>query len=139
MRVRLFMVLAILCCCPTDMLNNDEFMDWTLRSAVRKSNLTLLGTYMKKFQPQGVTGVAVLGESHVALHSWPENGQLFIDIATCSNKDSANSVFKDILAHFPGANIASYQELIVEHDCGQNEGLSCDSPIMNHHCEMLPS
>jgi S-adenosylmethionine decarboxylase len=124
MKVRLFVVLAILCCCPTDMLDDEEYLDSTLRSAVRKSNMTLLGVHMKKFHPQGVTGVALLGESHAAIHSWPENGQLFIDIATCTDKESAHSLFEAILGRLPGAKIASHQEMVVEHDCNQHIEIS---------------
>jgi S-adenosylmethionine decarboxylase len=113
MRMRLFVVLAILSSCPAGLLNDDEYLDRMLRSAIRKSNLTLLSTYMKRFQPQGVTGVAILGESHIAVHSWPEQGKLFLDIATCSTKESAAVAFNEILAHFPGGSVAFYQELEV--------------------------
>ncbi|MBI3951035.1 MAG: adenosylmethionine decarboxylase [Acidobacteria bacterium] len=113
MKIRLFIILAILGSCPADLLNDDEYLDRMLRSAIRKANLTLLSTYIKKFQPQGVTGIAVLGESHIAVHSWPENGQLFIDIATCSTQESASMAFAEILAHFPDGRVASYQELEV--------------------------
>jgi S-adenosylmethionine decarboxylase len=137
MKIQLFVVLAILCCCPVDLLNDDDFLDRMLRSAVRKSNLTLMGTHMNKFEPQGVTGVAILGESHAAIHSWPENGQIFIDIATCTNMDSAASVFKYIAEHFPGARVASYQETVVEHDCSQNQGLSCDGLMQESKSEEI--
>jgi len=113
MNIRLFIILAILSSCSAEVLDNDEYLDRMLRSAIRKSKLTLLSTYIKKFQPQGVTGIAVLGESHIAVHSWPESGQLFIDIATCSTRESASVAFDEILAHFPGGCVASYQELEV--------------------------
>lgn len=113
MKIRLFVILAILGSCSAELLNNDEYLDRVLRSAIRKSNLTLLSTYMKKFQPQGVTGIAVLGESHIAVHSWPEQGQLFIDIATCATRESATMVFNEILDHFPRGSVTSYQEFEV--------------------------
>jgi S-adenosylmethionine decarboxylase len=116
MKIRLFVVLAILSSCAPDLLDNDEYLDRMLRAAIRKSNLTLLSTYIKKFQPQGVTGVAILGESHITVHTWPENGQLFVDIATCSTKESAATAFREILAHFPGGRVASYQESEVTSD-----------------------
>jgi S-adenosylmethionine/arginine decarboxylase-like enzyme len=81
---------------------------------------------MNKFQPQGITGVAILGESHAAIHTWPENGQIFIDIATCTNMESASSVFECIKDSFPGARISSYQESVVEHDCNHHPGHSRD-------------
>lgn len=116
MRVRLFIILAILSSCSADLLDDYDYVDRMLRSAIQKSKLTLLSTHLKKFQPQGVTGIAVLGESHIAVHSWPEQGQLFIDIATCSTRESATIAFNEILAHFPGGSVASYQELELTSD-----------------------
>ena len=104
MKARMFVILAILCFCPADLLSDDEFMDRMLRSSVLKSNLTLMSTHITRFHPQGLSGVAILGESHAAIHSWPENGQLFIDIASCSSKESAYSVFKLIVDHFRSAD-----------------------------------
>ena len=116
MKTKLFVVLAILSSCEPDLLENDEYLDRMLQSAIRKCNLTLLSTYMKKFQPQGVTGIALLGESHIAVHSWPERGELFVDIATCSTKESAMVAFSEILDHFPRGRVASYQESEVTSD-----------------------
>lgn len=119
MNVRLFIILAILSSCPPELLDDDEYLDRVLRSAVRKSNLSLLGTWSKKFEPAGVTEIAVLGESHIALHSWPSQGQLFIDIATCSNEKSATLALREILAHFPGGAIASYRKFEMAGDSGR--------------------
>jgi S-adenosylmethionine decarboxylase len=113
MKIRLFLIVAMLSSCSADMLNDDEYLDQVLRSAVRRAKLTILSTHIKRFHPQGVTGIAVLGESHIAVHSWPEHGQLFIDIATCSTRQSASIAFQEILSHFPGGSVASYQELEV--------------------------
>lgn len=114
MKIRLFVVLAILISCPADLLDDDEYFDKMLRSAIRKSSLTVLSTSMKKFQPQGVTGVAILGESHIAVHSWPEQGKLFIDIATCSTRESATIAFNEIVSYFPGGSVD--QELEISSD-----------------------
>jgi S-adenosylmethionine decarboxylase len=112
-KVRLFIVLALLSGCPADMLNDAIFLEEMLRAAVSKAKLTLLGVSVKKFFPQGVTGVALLGESHAAIHTWPEHGRIFMDIATCSTKECADSVFQSICAAFPGARIDSFQESVV--------------------------
>jgi len=57
-----------------------------LTEAVKKSNNTPLEIAIHKFSPQGITGVVLLAESHVALHSWPEINYLAIDIFTCGTK-----------------------------------------------------
>ena len=42
-----------------------------------------MNLHVHAFSPQGVTGVATLAESHLALHSWPEHGYLAADVFTC--------------------------------------------------------
>ncbi len=52
---------------------------------VRAIGATLLNVHVHAFSPQGVTGVATLAESHLALHSWPEHGYLAADVFTCGD------------------------------------------------------
>ena len=57
-----------------------------LIEAAKKANSTPLKTVVYKFLPQGITGVVLLAESHIAIHSWPEINYLAIDIFTCGDK-----------------------------------------------------
>ena len=63
-----------------------------LLAAVKKAESTPLKTTIYKFPslykslPQGLTGVVLLAESHIAIHAWPEFDYLAIDIFTCGNK-----------------------------------------------------
>lgn len=54
-----------------------------LRDAADACDATLLELTLHRFDPQGCTGIAVLSESHIAIHSWPEVGYAAIDIFTC--------------------------------------------------------
>jgi S-adenosylmethionine decarboxylase len=54
-----------------------------LHAAVRDTGLTAVGELAVTFQPQGVSAVLLLAESHVALHFWPEKGKLSVDIHIC--------------------------------------------------------
>jgi len=56
-----------------------------ITAAKRAGNIPLKVT-IHKFQPQGITGVVLLAESHIALHSWSEFNYLAIDIFTCGDK-----------------------------------------------------
>ena len=38
-----------------------------------------------QFQPQGVTGLALLAESHISIHTWPESGYAAVDVFTCGD------------------------------------------------------
>lgn len=57
-----------------------------LIEAAKKANNTPLKISIHKFNPHGITGVILLAESHIALHSWPEFDYLAIDIFTCGKK-----------------------------------------------------
>jgi len=57
-----------------------------LIEAAKKSKNDPLEITIHKFSPQGITGVLLLAESHIALHSWPEINYLAIDIFTCGEK-----------------------------------------------------
>ena len=73
--------------CPYDLLNDEEFVKDSLLNA----SITARSPYIKiethKFEPQGVTGYALLAESHISIHTWPENGIAKCDIFTCNNKN----------------------------------------------------
>ena len=54
-----------------------------MREAVGAMGATLLDLQVHRFFPHGLTAVAVLSESHLALHSWPEEDYVAIDVFTC--------------------------------------------------------
>lgn len=57
-----------------------------LVTAAKKAKNIPLKVAIHKFQPKGITGVVLLVESHLALHSWPEINYLAVDIFTCGEK-----------------------------------------------------
>jgi S-adenosylmethionine decarboxylase len=67
------------------------------RRAAALCGATLLHIHTHKFSPQGVSGVAVLGESHITVHTWPEIGYGAFDVFMCGDADpwKAVEVFKD--------------------------------------------
>ncbi|MDI6603352.1 MAG: adenosylmethionine decarboxylase [Patescibacteria group bacterium] len=65
--------------------NPKELERILIRAAKRAKNIPL-EVAIHKFSPQGITGVVLLAESHIALHSWPEINYLAIDIFTCGKK-----------------------------------------------------
>lgn len=56
-----------------------------LIEAAEEAKATPLETYIYKFKPQGLTGVVLLAESHIAIHTWPEIDYMAIDVFTCGN------------------------------------------------------
>ena len=71
--------------CPSHILDDEEFVTNSLAEASRKCGSTLLGMTSHKFQPQGVTAVALLAESHISMHTWPETGMAVCDVFTCGS------------------------------------------------------
>ncbi len=57
------------------------------RQAVEDCDATLLHIYLHEFDGGGVTGVAVLSESHISIHTWPEFEYAALDIFLCGTKD----------------------------------------------------
>ena len=69
--------------CPRDLLNDETFVTSALRGAVDQGLATLLHEVSHQFHPQGVTALALIAESHVAIHTWPEHGYAAADVFTC--------------------------------------------------------
>lgn len=65
------------------LLNDDEYIRNVVHHASIECNSKILGMNSHKFDPQGVTCVAMLAESHISIHTWPENGMAVCDIFTC--------------------------------------------------------
>ena len=72
--------------CPSDLLDDEEFVRLSVWTAVKESKSELLNISCHKFDPQGVTALAMLAESHLSIHTWPETGVAKCDIFTCGDK-----------------------------------------------------
>ena len=72
--------------CPSELLDDEEFIRLTLHVAAKKANSELLNISAHKFNPQGVTGLAMLADSHISMHTWPEKNIAKCDIFTCNDK-----------------------------------------------------
>jgi spermidine synthase/S-adenosylmethionine decarboxylase proenzyme len=71
--------------CSQTYLSDKKAIDDLLATGIRESGLTLVSLSGKQFNPGGVTSIAVISESHVAIHTYPEAGHASIDIFTCAN------------------------------------------------------
>lgn len=67
-------------------LNNNEFMEKTLLDAAKAADATVLYSYFHTFDINGgISGVIVLAESHISVHSWPEENYAAFDIFMCGD------------------------------------------------------
>jgi spermidine synthase/S-adenosylmethionine decarboxylase proenzyme len=71
--------------CGSSALNDKKKLDWILEQGIKQSGLTLISISGKQFHPVGVTSIAVISESHIAIHTYPEAGHASVDIFTCAN------------------------------------------------------
>ena len=69
--------------CDYEKLNDESFLRCSLNKAAKLANATVLNLISNKFEPQGVTAIALLAESHISIHSWPESNYSAVDIFTC--------------------------------------------------------
>jgi S-adenosylmethionine decarboxylase len=71
--------------CNKLQLDNEEYLVNLLEEAAKISGATVVQTIFKKFEPQGVTVLTLLSESHISIHTWPERGEAAVDIFTCGD------------------------------------------------------
>ena len=69
--------------CDCEKLNDESFLRCSLNRAAKLANATVLNLISNKFEPQGVTAIALLAESHISIHTWPESNYSAVDIFTC--------------------------------------------------------
>ena len=69
--------------CDCEKINDESFLRCTLNRAAKLANATVLNLISNKFEPQGVTAIALLAESHISIHTWPESNYSAVDIFTC--------------------------------------------------------
>lgn len=69
--------------CRAALLDDLEGIEALMRAAADAARATVVASTFHRFSPQGVTGVLVLEESHLSIHTWPEHGYAALDFFTC--------------------------------------------------------
>ena len=72
--------------CDYEKLNDESFLRCTLNRAAKLAKATVLNLISNKFEPHGVTAIALLAESHISIHTWPESNYSAVDIFTCGKE-----------------------------------------------------
>ena len=91
---------------PT-LLDNMDYCIEMIRKAVELSHCKILDISKKKFDPQGLSIIAILSESHCSIHTWPEKAYCAIDLYGCGEK----SDLKSGVDHFIKALKPGYKEI----------------------------
>lgn len=85
-------------------LNQASSLRLLCMNAAIASGLNIVGDVFHQFEPQGVTGTVLLAESHLAIHTWPEEGFVTVDVYVCNymqdNTHKALNLYGALKAHF---------------------------------------
>ena len=71
--------------CPAEKLSQVNNVRTAMLEAASRSGATIVKDVFHQFNPQGVSGVVVIEESHLSIHTWPEYGYAAVDFFTCSS------------------------------------------------------
>jgi S-adenosylmethionine decarboxylase len=93
-----------------DGLDDEARIQQAFRDCVTTCGATLLHIHTHKFSPQGVSGVAVLAESHISVHTWPEIGYGAFDVFMCGDAEPWRAV--DVLRRAFAAREVRVKELL---------------------------
>lgn len=85
-------------CDPTQ-LDDCTLTEQVLVAACKHAGCHVLHFHFHKFQPQGVTGIVVLAESHASVHTFPEEQYAALDMFTCGDKDPWD-ILEDVTRHY---------------------------------------
>ena len=72
--------------CNPNVLNNLELIEKKMTQAATECGAHVVQTCFHMFSPHGVSGVVIISESHLAIHTWPELGYAAVDLFTCGEK-----------------------------------------------------
>lgn len=92
------------CECDIFLLENATCLQMKIGAIVKNSGLQIMGQVFHQFEPNGATGLFLLAESHLAIHTWPEFAAVAIDLYVCNvaedNSKKAARVFDQLSALF---------------------------------------
>lgn len=117
--------------CRQDVLNDAGYLENCMLEAVRKSGATIVRSVFHRYAPQGVSGVVVIAESHMSIHTWPEYGYAAVDFFTCGttvDPVKAYEYLKEMLGSRDGS--------VVEVDRGipsERDEILSHKPVGNIH------
>jgi hypothetical protein len=86
-----------------DLLNDGITLQEVMERGIQRAGMTILNIFQYCFQPQGVTIVIALEESHVSCHTWPEKGCIAIDAYTCG-AGNPKLIVLELLKHLNSDN-----------------------------------
>ena len=91
--------------CEPELIAAVPHVEATMTAAAKAASATIVKTVFHGFNPVGVSGVVVITESHLAIHTWPEHGFASIDLFTCGAKIDAAAAFEELRVGFKAKKV----------------------------------
>lgn len=95
--------------CNRKIVNDLKKIMQILTEAVNDAGATIVKQFYHEFNPPGITGVAILAESHISIHTWPEEGYVAVDLFTCGNQTNPKLAEKRFLEGFEPKDFTSVE------------------------------
>jgi S-adenosylmethionine decarboxylase len=103
-------VLAEIYDCDFDILNNIELVERIMVNAALEAGAEVREYVFHKFSPQGISGVVVISESHLAIHTWPELGYAAVDVFTCGDKVDPWQAYNYLTRQFNAKRVVAKEQ-----------------------------
>ena len=86
--------------CDPEVLKDPNRIREIFMNAAKAGNMEIKASYFFRFLPTGVSGVVIVAESHISVHTWPEEGYAALDVYTCGEKADPENAVDYILEKF---------------------------------------
>lgn len=86
--------------CDPEVLKDPNRIREIFLEAAKVGNMEVKASYFFRFSPTGVSGVVIVAESHISVHTWPEEGYAALDVYTCGEKADPEKAVDYILEKF---------------------------------------
>jgi len=93
--------------CDFDLLNDMGKVEEIMVNAALEAGAEVRECVFHKFSPQGVSGVVVISESHLAVHTWPELGYAAVDVFTCGERVDPWNAVRYLRTRFNARNMTA--------------------------------
>ena len=118
--------------CSSEILNDKNKIADIMTRAVEVSNATIIKPFFHKFSPQGISGIIVIAESHLAIHTWPEFRFAAVDLFSCGDFD-----FTEALKFIrDGLNSEKYSIISIKRGTGINS-INGDGAVNNFESQEI--
>eukprot|EP00039_Didymoeca_costata_P023563 m.7521 g.7521 ORF g.7521 m.7521 type:complete len:751 (+) comp3728_c0_seq1:201-2453(+) len=104
-----------------DVLNDRQGLEDTVVSIIKNAGMHMLSVSSHQLEPQGVSVVAAISESHLTIHTWPEHGAALIDLFTCGDSTDMLGILPTMVADFGGQLNMSKWSLVKRGSAGVSD------------------